>query len=162
MGTPTLYTNVLTMLEALRQLPGIDEADISQDSVLTRLVNRASASIENALGRKLRRSTYTERVRRTGSQYLLVKNHPTVAVEKIKQVGEIVDPGLYDATVRGNVGTIYKDNGWTCYDFPHRLTGDIMTGSQNITTRYTAGYVLPWEAIDEAPTNLPADLEGLT
>lgn len=68
--------------------------------MLIQLINRASASIENALGRKLRRSTYTERVKGTGSQYLLVENYPIVAVEEIKQAGEIVDPGLYDITVR--------------------------------------------------------------
>lgn len=67
MGTPTLRTNALTTLEALKQLLGIDETDTSQDSVLIQLINRASASIENALGRKLRRSTYTERVKGTGS-----------------------------------------------------------------------------------------------
>lgn len=161
MGTPTLRTNALTTLEALKQLLGIDETDTSQDSVLIQLINRASASIENALGRKLRRSTYTERVKGTGSQYLLVENYPIVAVEEIKQAGEIVDPGLYDITVRGNAGVIYKDDGWTYYGFPHGLTGDAMTGSWNITVRYTAGYILPWEATDEAPADLPADLEGL-
>ena len=99
MGTPTLRTNALTTLEALKQLLGIDETDTSQDGVLIQLINRASASIENALGRKLRRSTYTERVKGTGSR--------------------------------------------------------------NITVRDTAGYILPWEATDEAPADLPADLEGL-
>lgn len=84
MGTPTLRTNALTTLEALKQLLGIDETDTSQDGVLIQLINRASASIENALGRKLRRSTYTERVKGTGSQYLLVENYPIVAVEEIK------------------------------------------------------------------------------
>ena len=108
MGTPTLRTNALTTLEALKQLLGIDETDTSQDGVLIQLINRASASIENALGRKLRRSTYTERVKGTGSQYLLVENYPIVAVEEIKQAGEIIDPGLYDITVRGNAGVIYK------------------------------------------------------
>ena len=157
MGTPTLRTNALTTLEALKQLLGIDETDTSQDSVLIQLINRASASIENALGRKLRRSTYTERVKGTGSQYLLVENYPIVAVEEIKQAGEIIDPGLYDITVRGNAGVIYKDDGWTYYGFPHGLTGDAVTGSRNITVRYTAGYILPWEATDEAPADLPAD-----
>ena len=51
MGTPTLRTNALTTLEALKQLLGIDETDTSQDGVLIQLINRASASIENALGR---------------------------------------------------------------------------------------------------------------
>ena len=120
MGTPTLRTNALTTLEALKQLLGIDETDTSQDGVLIQLINRASASIENALGRKLRRSTYTERVKGTGSQYLLVENYPIVAVEEIKQAGEIIDPGLYDITVRGNAGVIYKDDGWTYYGFPRR------------------------------------------
>ena len=99
MGTPTLRTNALTTLEALKQLLGIDETDTSQDGVLIQLINRASASIENALGRKLRRSTYTERVKGTGSL--------------------------------------------------------------SMSVRYTAGYILPWEATDEAPADLPADLEGL-
>ena len=60
----------------------VDADDVNQ---LIQLINRASASIENALGRKLRRSTYTERVKGTGSQYLLVENYPIVAVEEIKQ-----------------------------------------------------------------------------
>lgn len=138
MGTgQRLRTNALTTLEALKQLLGIDETDTSQDSVLIQLINRASASIENALGRKLRRSTYTERVKGTGSQYLLVENYPIVAVEEIKAGREIVDPGLYDITVRGNAGVIYKDDGWTYYGFPtaDRRRRD---GSRNITVRYTA------------------------
>lgn len=40
MGTPTLRTNALTTLEALKQLLGIDETDTSQDGVLIQLINR--------------------------------------------------------------------------------------------------------------------------
>ena len=88
MGTPTLRTNALTTLEALKQLLGIDETDTSQDGVLIQLINRASASIENALGRKLRRSTYTERVKGTGSQYLLVIPHLPGQLAQLRGVGQ--------------------------------------------------------------------------
>lgn len=161
MGAPTLRTNALTTLGASRQLLGIDETDTSQDSVLIQLINRAPASTENVLGRRLHRSAYTEYVRGTGSQYLLVESYPIVTVEEIKQAGEVVDPGLYDITVHGNAGAVYKDDGWIYYGFPHGLTGDAVTGSRNIIARCTVGYILSWEATDEASTGPPADLEGL-
>lgn len=161
MGTPTLRTNALTTLEALKQLLGIDETDTSQDGVLIQLINRASASIENALGRKLRRSTYTERVKGTGSQYLLVENYPIVAVEEIKQAGEIIDPGLYDITVRRQCRCDLQGRRLDLLRLPPRPDRRRHDRARNITVRYTAGYILPWEATDEAPADLPADLEGL-
>lgn len=157
----TLRTNALTTLEALKQMLGLDPDDTSSDDILVRLINQASASIERALGRKLRRSTYTQQLKGTGNQYLLVENYPIIEVEYIKQAGEIIDPGLYDITEQGRAGVIYKDDGWTYYGYPYGLAGDAITGSRNIEVRYTAGYVLPWEATEENPTTLPADLEGL-
>ena len=56
---------------------------------------------------------------------------------------------------------ICKDDGWTYYGYPQGLTGDPVTGSRNIEVKYTAGYILPWEATEEEPADLPADLEGL-
>lgn len=129
--------------------------------MLIQPVNRVPASIENVLGRKLRRSTYTERVRGTGNQYLLMENYPIVTVEEIKQARETIDPGLYDTTVRGNASVIYKGDGWTCHGSPHGLAGDAVTGSRNITMRYTARYILPRGTTGETPVNLSASLEGL-
>ena len=140
---------------------GIPEEDTGSDNVLLQLINQASASIERALGRKLRRSIYVERLKGTGTQYLMVENYPIVSVAFIKQAGVLIDPGLYDITVQGNAGVIYKDDGWTYYGYPQGLAGDLMTGSRNIEVQYTAGYILPWEATEEMPADLPADLEGL-
>lgn len=161
MGAVTLRANALTTLEAAKAVLGISEEDTGSDAVLLQLINQASASVERALGRKLRRSTYTEKLKGTGTQYLLVENYPIVSVSYIKQAGELIDPGLYDITVQGNAGVIYKDDGWTYYGYPYGLAGDAMTGSRNIEAQYTAGYILPWEATEEEPSDLPADLEGL-
>lgn len=161
MAGVTLRPNALTTLDALKAVMGISEEDTSSDNVLLQLINQVSASIERALGRKLRRSIYVERLKGTGTQYLMVENYPIVSVTSIKQAGVLIDPGLYDITVQGNAGVIYKDDGWTYYGYPYGLTGDPMTGSRNIEVQYTAGYILPWEATEETPADLPADLEGL-
>lgn len=161
MARVTLRPNALTTLDALKTVMGIPEEDTGSDNVLLQLINQASASIERALGRKLRRSIYVERLKGTGTQYLMVENYPIVSVTSIKQAGVLIDPGLYDITVQGNAGVIYKDDGWTYYGYPHGLTGDPITGSRNIEVQYTAGYILPWEATEETPADLPADLEGL-
>ena len=161
METAMLQANALTTLPALKAALGMSDEDISSDSLLIQLINRASTSVERALGRKLRRSDYVERLKGTGSQYLLVEHYPIVHVASIKQAGEEIDPGLYDIATQGNAGVICKDDGWTYYGYPQGLTGDPVTGSRNIEVKYTAGYILPWEATEEEPSDLPADLEGL-
>lgn len=161
MGAATLRANALTTLEAQKEVMGVPAEDTGSDGVLIQLIDRASASIERALGRKLRRATYTERLKGTGNQYLLVEHYPIRAIEYIKQAGTEISPGLYDSSMQGHAGVIYKDDGWSYHGYPYGLTGDPITGSRDIEIRYTAGYVLPWEATDEEPSNLPADLEGL-
>ena len=151
METAMLQANALTTLPALKAALGMSDEDISSDSLLIQLINRASTSVERALGRKLRRSDYVERLKGTGSQYLLVEHYPIVHVASIKQAGEEIDPGLYDIATQGNAGVICKDDGWTYYGYPQGLTGDPVTGSRNIEVKYTAGYILPWEATEEEP-----------
>lgn len=161
MGGASLRANALTTLDALKPLLGLTASDTSTDDILIQLINQASASIERALGRRLRRGTYTEKVKGTGNQYILLDNYPIINVEYIRQAGELIDPGLYDIAIQGRAGVIYKDDGWTYYGYPHGLAGDPVTGSRNIEVRYTAGYLLPWEATEGNPADLPADLEGL-
>ena len=78
METAMLQANALTTLPALKAALGMSDEDISSDSLLIQLINRASTSVERALGRKLRRSDYVERLKGTGSQYLLVEHYPIV------------------------------------------------------------------------------------
>ena len=161
MGAVTLRANALTTLEALKQMMGLAPDSTDEDVMLIQLINRASASIEQALGRQLRRTVHTERHKGTGNQHLLVEHYPIVDILYIKQAGVEIDPGLYDTTMQGHAGVIYKDDGWPYYGYPYGLTGDPVTGSRNLEVRYTAGYILPWEGTEEEPTDLPADLEGL-
>ena len=62
MAGVTLRPNALTTLDGLKTVMGIPEEDTGSDNVLLQLINQASASIERALGRKLRRSIYVERL----------------------------------------------------------------------------------------------------
>ena len=160
-----LADNALTTLEDVKIMLGIapDDVDEQRDAMLVNLINYASAWIERMTGRKLGRQQYTQRYVASGTQELVLLQWPIINVEYVKDTtdGSIIPPEEYDYTVDGEIGVLYKDNGWTYYGFPHGLTGDAVTGSRNITVRYTAGYILPWEATDEAPADLPADLEGL-
>lgn len=154
-----LRSNALTTLEAVSLFFG--EGCAGEEAVLIQLINQASASIERALDRTLRKQTYIEQAKGTGSQYLVVKNYPIRAVEYVKQAGEVLPPGLYDFSMQGGAGILYKDDGWTYTGYPYGLTGDSITGSRSFEVRYTAGYVLPGDATPEKPCDLPADLEGL-
>lgn len=156
-----LNDNALTTLDRLKLMMGISMEDTSMDALLTQLINQASAYVEQALGRKLKRDTYTERHKGNGSQELLTDQYPIISVEYIKWAGEIVDPAQYDTTRSAQYGGIYKDDAWPYRGYPQGLTGDSVMGSRNLEVRYTAGYVLPKDATEDDPATLPADLEML-
>ena len=61
----------------------------------------------------------------------------------------------------GNIGVIYRDDGWLRAGYRRGLAYDIVVSKRVIEVSYTAGYVLPKDADDEHPQTLPADLEGL-
>ena len=159
MAHPVLHPNALTKLETVKRFLGTNTA--VPDDVLIRLINQASAYVEQALGRKLGRAVYTEQLKGNGNQYLLLSNYPIVAVEHVKQAGDMLDPSLWDYEQGALSGVLYKDTGWTFYGFPHGLAGDPITGSRNIEVRYTAGYILPKDGTRARPADLPADIEGL-
>lgn len=156
---PTLARNALTTLAAAKCMLGL-EGDSSQDGTLTLLINQASGQIERAMSRRLRRQDYVEDVTPSGSQRLLVRNWPIVAVESVTQDGELIDPALYSYDPDGP-GILYKDDGWRWSGYPHGLAYDPVMTRRNVVVRYTAGYVLPMDATGDDPATLPADIEGL-
>ena len=72
-----------------------------------------------------------------------------------------VDPSSYDYSQTGNVGVIYRDEGWLKAGYRKGLAYDIVAPKRVIEVSYTAGYVLPKDATEDDPQTLPADLEGL-
>ena len=70
-------------------------------------------------------------------------------------------PEEYDYTVDGEIGVLYKDNGWTFRGYVGGLSYDFLLAARYLEVKYTAGYVLPKDATEDDPCTLPADLQGV-
>lgn len=157
-----LADNALTTLDRMKLMLGLsDIADERTDTIVTLLINRASSWIERQTGRHLGRQSYRQWYDADGQQELVTLEYPIIKVEYIKEEGKLVDPTRYDYTQTGNVGVIYRDDGWLKAGYRHGLAYDIVAPKRVIEVSYTAGYVLPKDATDDDPQTLPADLEGL-
>ncbi len=92
-----------------------------------------------------------------------VKVQPYTNVEYVKDTtdGSIIPPEEYDYTVDGEIGVLYKDNGWTFRGYVGGLSYDFLLAARYLEVKYTAGYVLPKDATEDDPCTLPADLQGV-
>jgi hypothetical protein len=157
-----LADNALTTLDRMKLMLGLTGiADEQTDAILTLLINRVSAWIERQTGRHLGKNSYVQKYDANGQQELVTIEYPVVAVEYIEEEGAVVDPSLYDFEQTGNVGVIYRDDGWLHAGYRAGLAYDIIAIKRVIKISYTAGYVLPKDATEDDPQTLPADLEGL-
>ncbi|MBD5156222.1 MAG: hypothetical protein HDT13_01065 [Butyrivibrio sp.] len=87
--------------------------------------------------------------------------YPILNVEYVKEEGRLVDPSCYDYSQTGEIGVIYRDEGWLRAGYRRGLAYDIVAPKRAIEVSYTAGYVLPKDATEDDPQTLPADLEAL-
>ena len=157
-----LAENALTTLDRMKLMLGLsDIADERTDTIVTLLINRASSWIERQTGRHLGKRSYHQWYDADGQQELAVLEYPIISVEYVKEDGKLVDPTRYDYTQTGNVGVIYRDDGWLKAGYRKGLAYDIIAPKRAIEVSYTAGYVLPKDATEDDPQTLPADLEGL-
>jgi len=160
-----LAKNALTTLEAVKTMLGIpaDDVDALRDDALTHLINYASAWVERMTGRKLGRQEYTQRYVASGTQELVLLQWPITNVEHVKDTtdGSIIPPEEYDYTVDGEIGVLYKDNGWAFRGYVGGLAYDYQAAMRYLEVKYTAGYVLPKDATADDPCTLPADLQGV-
>ncbi len=151
----TLADNALTTPDRLMIL---QEFNYDQYDLVVVLINQASASIETELRRKLRKQTHSERITPTGSQELLLSQWPILQVDHVVIDGMELEASAYSIE---NGGILYKDDGWPWRGYPHGLAYDPRAVSRTVSVVYTAGYILPKDATENAPCTLPADLEGL-
>ncbi|OPZ65896.1 MAG: hypothetical protein BWY85_00255 [Firmicutes bacterium ADurb.Bin506] len=164
-ATAALAPNALTTLETVKAMLGIEESDenAQRDTVLINLINSASAWVERQTGRKLGRRTYTQKYVASGTQELVLLQWPITDVEYVKDTADdsIIPPSEYDFSVDGEIGVLYKDNGWTFRGYVGGLAYDFQAPARYIEVKYTAGYVLPKDAVEGDPCTLPADLQGV-
>ena len=157
-----LAANALTTLERMKLMLGLtDVADERMDEIITLLINKASAWIERQAGRHFGKQSYHQWYDADGQQELVLIEYPIINVEYVKEEGRLVDPSRYDFGQTGEIGVIYRDDGWLKNGYRKGLAYDIVASKRAIEVSYTAGYVLPKDATDEEPQTLPADLEGL-
>ena len=157
-----LAENALTTLNRMKLMLGLsDIEDEKTDMIVEMLVNRASSWIERQIGRHLGKRTYLQWYDADGQQELVTEEYPIISVEYVKQRGALVDPQSYDYTQTGEIGVIYRDEGWLKAGWRNGLANDIVASKRIIEVKYTAGYVLPKDATENDPQTLPADLEGL-
>ena len=157
-----LADNALTTLDRMKLMLGLAGVEDAQtDEVITLLINRASSWIERQIGRHLGRRSYRQKYDADGQQELVTLEYPIISVEYVKEDGKVVDPKTYDFSQDGQIGVIYRDEGWLKAGYRRGLAYDIVAPKRAIEVSYTAGYVLPKDATADDPQTLPADLEGL-
>lgn len=160
-----LAENALTTLDAVMEFIGFDPEDETVPEAtrnnLERLVNAASSYIETMTGRKFARRDYEETHYGSGSQELCVDQYPITKVARILDVenGQEVPPESYSLTEAGNIGVIYRDVGWASRGYHTGLANDAAAYKRYLKIFYTAGYILPKDGTEEAPCDLPFDLQ---
>lgn len=158
-----LAPNALTTLETTKTMLGIapDDTDPQRDAVITNLINSVSAWVERMTGRNLGKQTYVQKYVASGTQELVLLQWPIISVDYVRDSGDEIPANEYDSNVTGNVGVLYKDNGWPLRGYQGGLTYDIIAPVRSLEVKYTAGYVLPKDATETDPCTLPADLQGV-
>ena len=158
MNEPTvkLASNAMSTLEDTMERLGIpsDAADTTVKNNIIRLITSASAWIETTTGRRFGKQTYTHRYAAPGQQELVLRQFPIRAVEYVKNTitGDVVNPESYDFLMTGDVGVLYRDEGWPFRGYVSGLAGDYIAPQRYLEVKYTAGYVLPKDATVEEPT----------
>ena len=158
-----LRDNALTTLDALKNQIGIpkEDEDEQRDAALVQLINAASAWLETQLGRKLGRQDYREKHTAPGTQRLPLEQYPIRSITKITDTDNGVEVTGYDFDEDGNIGVVYREEGWTYHGHIGGLSRDYIAPRRYLLVEYTAGYILPKDATEEEPADLPADLEAV-
>lgn len=158
-----LRDNALTTLETVKKMLGVSSGDNQYDELIVCLINAASAWIETQLNRRLGMATYIQRLPGSGSQELVLRQWPIVSVEYVRDArgGSVIPAGSYSFQDTGDIGVLYKDDGWLFRGYIGGLAGDYIASTAYLEVKYTAGYVLPKDADGEHPATLPSDLEAV-
>ncbi len=160
--TVKLADNAMTTLGDTLERLGIDEAEATTQvkNNVIRLINAASAWVETITGRKFGKAVYTHRYPSPDAQELVLQQYPIRSVEYVKDVssGAVYDPASYDFTMEGNIGVLYRDEGWPFQGYRYGLANDVKTASRSLEVKFTAGYVLPKDATEDEPADLPWDI----
>ena len=160
-----LAKNAMQTVENLKIMLSIPDDDNSYDDFLTLLINYASSWIESITGRRFGLNEYVQQLAGSGQQELVLRQYPIriVAGIKDKDSGQVIPPQYYSYAEDGEIGVIYRDEGWAARAFPTGLVPDYIRTRRYLEVSYTAGFVLPKDFAADTPEDwkLPASLQGI-
>lgn len=163
--TVPLASNALTTLSDMMEFIGMDPEDTSIPRLvknnLIRLINSASEYIETMTSRKFAITLYNEGHYGSGAQELCLEQYPIREVIIIEDTENMyaVPVDSYSVDDTGNIGVIYRDKGWPVRGYASGLGNDLKASRKYLRVTYRAGFVLPKDATEEAPSDLPYDLQ---
>lgn len=174
----TLNAGALTTVEAaiaaIKTYPFIpidlnfDDPDVQDE--IARLINAWSSYVEQATNTKFGLVEYVEFYKGTTQPTLVLKHYPIQEVKSFEQVdgyGNVV--GAFDMTKlqlmmgAGDLerGIIYVEPSLFSRYTTIGIVPEVYNQLRTYKITYTAGYVLPKDASEETPANIPAALENL-
>ncbi len=166
MGRKSLLAgNALTTLEDVMDFIRLDPKDETipdaAKNQLERLINAASSYIETMTGRRFGRQTYQEDHYGSGSQELCLEQYPIIRILRItdRENGKDMDPNSYSVSEMGAIGVVYRDEGWAPRGYVGGLANDQIAAKRYLRVEYTSGYILPKDATQKQPSDLPYDLQ---
>jgi hypothetical protein len=157
-----LTTKALTTLQALKDELGI--TDSGEDAKLEALINRYSDRIATYCNREFHyEAARSENFAGYGYTTVDVEKPPLKSITSITYNGDTLDSASYEIHDT-NAGTIYRTARWIWpVDSIQEITAIPIPGSERkrYTIVYTAGWVTPQQAIDDATLtrDLPYDIE---
>lgn len=140
-----LSSKALTTLETAKDHMGIEVSDTTWDNRIKFLINGFSEFIEAYTGRGFSKGTFIQKLDSYGSGKIYLRTWPILSITSIKIDNVAVSAGDYLS---------YDDEGAILY-----RGGAWPNGDQNLEIEYVGGYVLPKDADEENPRNLPYDIE---
>lgn len=174
----TLNKNAILTLEQLkaelRSSPFVpDKLDLDDEDVeahLIQQINIASAQVESIIGRELALQEYTEKVSTSANPVLNLDNFPIKEVKELHIINgyEISEYKLDSSMIKKFNSKRDLDRG-SIYMEPIMLPRQLRVGIgrhpfqtlRNLAVTYDAGYVMPGDATEDNPSDLPADIVGV-
>lgn len=173
-----LNSNALTTVERVAAViktypflaPGISFDDVDVIDEVSRIINGWSEYIQTEIQAQLGLKTYTDFYKGTNHPSLVLKHYPVKEIVSVEQVD-----GKGNVTASVDVeemmqfiseddlrkGILYLEPNFIQRFSLIGIVPEKFNSLRSYKIVYKAGYVLPKDATEEVPSDLPADLENL-
>lgn len=168
----TTVENVISVIKTYPFLPeGLDFTDADVITEIERLINQWSSTIQTFIRRDVGASTRIEFVSGSTYPYLVLNHYPIreiTSIEQIDGVGNVVATLDIESLMKMvssddlAKGMLYLEPNFAQrYSSVGIITSNRQNALRGYKVTYEAGYILPKDATEEVPSDIPSDLENL-